>query len=155
MSAHAQWDEGHTIAGWTGCVLAVTGSAVAGVGVAIWRPMGVWLGVGVMVAAALLTWVLHLAGWGKPGGVRPRGQWGMRTRDLSARQGHPGCLGCRLAGRQPKPAAAAFRAGPAGRTGPAGPAGCIGGNEIPVDVHGEHAPAVTVPAQAPAPIRTG
>lgn len=101
MSAHAQWDEGHTMAGWTGCVLAVVGSGVVGAGLVGWRPVGLWLGLGLLVAAPVVTWLLHLAGWGKPSGVRPREQWGMRVRDLSARQGHPDCLGCRLAGRRP------------------------------------------------------
>ncbi|WP_373428906.1 HGxxPAAW family protein [Streptomyces rishiriensis] len=49
--------------------------------------------------AALVTWGLHVAGWGKPPGVRPRSEWGMRVRDPWARGGHPGCVGCRLAGR--------------------------------------------------------
>lgn len=134
MSTHAQWDEGHTIAGWTGCVVAVLGSSVAGIGVAVWRPVGVWLGLGLLVAAPLVTWLLHLAGWGKPSGVRPRAEWGMRVRDLSARQGHPGCLGCRLAGRRPARVDGA-------RTGGAGTIDAV-------------IPAATQPAPAAAPRRT-
>lgn len=36
---------------------------------------------------------------GKPPGRRPAAEWGLRVRDLGAREGHPGCVGCRLAGR--------------------------------------------------------
>ncbi|MPY62866.1 hypothetical protein FNH08_38670, partial [Streptomyces spongiae] len=61
-----------------------------------------WGGVAVVGVSVLVTWVLHLSGWGKPPGRRPAEQWGMRVRDLSAREGHPGCVGCRLAGRWPK-----------------------------------------------------
>ncbi|MFH9400800.1 MULTISPECIES: HGxxPAAW family protein [unclassified Streptomyces] len=96
MSAH---DEGHTVAGWTGCAVATIGTAVIGVGVCGWRP-GIWLGLALTVAAVLVTWVLHLAGWGKPPGVRPAGQHPLGVRDQSARQGHPGCVACRLAGRR-------------------------------------------------------
>ncbi|WP_037891138.1 HGxxPAAW family protein [Streptomyces sp. NRRL S-87] len=95
-----QYDEGHTIAGWGGTAVATVGTALVGVGVCGWTP-GTWLGLGVVVAAALLTWALHLAGWGKAPGPRPADQWGMGTRDASARAGHLNCLGCRLAGRRP------------------------------------------------------
>ncbi|MGW5641055.1 HGxxPAAW family protein [Streptomyces sp. NPDC003832] len=57
-------------------------------------------GAAVLVVALLTTWVLHLAGWGKPGGPRPVDQWNWRVRDLGARDGHADCLGCRLAGRR-------------------------------------------------------
>ncbi|MEU3245183.1 HGxxPAAW family protein, partial [Streptomyces sp. NPDC006875] len=53
----------------------------------------------VVVLAAPATWLLHLAGWGKATGPRPVAQQHWRVRDRSARHGHPGCLGCRLAGR--------------------------------------------------------
>ncbi|MER8069316.1 HGxxPAAW family protein [Streptomyces sp. NPDC094034] len=116
MSGH-QYDEGHTIAGWTGCVIATAGSAVAGVGIVGWRP-GIWVGSVIMGLAALVVWGLHLAGWGKPPGVRTTDQWGLRVRDRSARHGHVGCLWCQLAGRRgdpvrtvavPKPAVPASR----------------------------------------------
>ncbi|EKX67210.1 hypothetical protein PV416_31385 [Streptomyces ipomoeae] len=96
MSLH---DEGHTVAGWTGSFIGTVGSLAAGLGICGWGP-GIPLGLAIMVAALLVTWVLHLAGWGKPPGPRPRDQWRMRDRDRSARGGHPGCLGCRLAGRR-------------------------------------------------------
>ncbi|MEU8773670.1 HGxxPAAW family protein [Streptomyces sp. NPDC048606] len=98
MSAHGHVDLGHTVAGWTGTTLALLGTAGAGAALcAAWTP-GIWLGLGLVVAAGLVTWLLHLAGWGKPSGPRPESQWDWRTRDTSARTGHVDCLGCRLAG---------------------------------------------------------
>ncbi|MFD7284677.1 HGxxPAAW family protein [Streptomyces sp. NPDC059863] len=111
MSGH-QYDEGHTIAGWTGCVIATAGAAVAGVGIVGWRP-GIWVGSVIMASAALVVWGLHLAGWGKPPGVRATDQWGLRVRDRSARQGHAGCLWCRLAGRRGDPVRAVAVPNPA------------------------------------------
>lgn len=92
-------DEGHTLAGWAGCAAAAVGVAVTGVGVIGWRP-GVWLGPVVLAVAVLLTWGLHLAGWGKPPGPRRHDQHPVRVRDLTAREGHVDCVGCRLAGRR-------------------------------------------------------
>lgn len=93
------YDEGHTVAGWTGAGIATAGSAVLGLGVCRASLPVVVAGLAVVAASVLVTWLLHLAGWGKPPGVRPRGQWGMRSRDPQAGQGHPGCVSCRLAGR--------------------------------------------------------
>lgn len=98
MSAH-QYDEGHTVAGWTGFGIAIVGSAVLGLGVILVSAPVLAGGFAVVAVSVLVTWGLHLTGWGKPPGIRPRDQWPMRTRDLSARDGHPGCVGCRLAGR--------------------------------------------------------
>lgn len=106
---HEDVDLGHTVAGWTGWAVAVTGTAVAGAGMCVWRP-GLWLGAAICVLAAVITWVLHLLGWGKPSGPRPRDQWDWRVRDLTARSGHPHCTGCRLAGRPARPAASRYRA---------------------------------------------
>ncbi|WP_330177959.1 hypothetical protein OG875_30600 [Streptomyces sp. NBC_01498] len=105
---HEDVDLGHTLAGWTGWALALTGTAVAGVGMCVWRP-GIPLGLAICALAVVVTWVLHLVGWGKPAGPRPREQWDWRIRDIEARTGHPGCAGCRLAGRVPPPAAAEDR----------------------------------------------
>ncbi|MFF1379616.1 HGxxPAAW family protein [Streptomyces sp. NPDC058308] len=99
MSTH---DDGHTVAGWVGCALGAVGALAAGFGVVGWRP-GIWLGLGVMVLAVLVTWVLHLAGWGKPPGIRPAGRRGLGIRDAAARAGHPNCFGCRIAGRRAAP----------------------------------------------------
>ncbi|MFE4915393.1 HGxxPAAW family protein [Streptomyces sp. NPDC056652] len=97
MSGHH--DEGHTIAGWAGSAIAMVGSAAIGVGVIGWRP-GIWWGLIALVAATLITWGLHLAGWGKPPSPRGAGQRGLTVRDHSAREGHANCHGCRLAGRR-------------------------------------------------------
>ncbi|MFF1723759.1 HGxxPAAW family protein [Streptomyces sviceus] len=98
MSAH-QYDEGHTVAGWTGVGIATVGTSVLGVGVCLVSGALIAVCIVITAASALVTWALHLTGWGKPPGRRPREQWGMRVRDTGARQGHPGCVGCRMAGR--------------------------------------------------------
>ncbi|WP_328439820.1 hypothetical protein OHA71_26780 [Streptomyces sp. NBC_00444] len=103
----AQYDEGHTVAGWTGFGVASVAAVVVGVGVCAVSAALVAVGLGVGVVSVLVTWVLHLAGWGKPPGRRPREQWGMRVRDSAAREGHAGCLGCRMAGRGRRTAAVA------------------------------------------------
>lgn len=105
MSAHGRVDLGHTVAGWTGTGLALAGFTGAGLAVcAAWTP-GLWMGLGVVAAAGITTWLLHLAGWGKPSGPRPEADWDWRVRDAAARAGHADCLGCRVAG--PRRAAAA------------------------------------------------
>ncbi|MFD9389710.1 HGxxPAAW family protein [Streptomyces sp. NPDC060000] len=111
MAGHL-YDEGHTVAGWTGVGIATVGTAVVGVGVC--AVSGVFLVGGLVIVGvgALVTWGLHLAGWGKPPGVRPRAEWGMRVRDPWARGGHPGCVGCRLAGRAPEVVPVLSVAGP-------------------------------------------
>ncbi|MFJ3790488.1 HGxxPAAW family protein [Kitasatospora sp. NPDC090091] len=103
MGAHDEHDMGHTVAGWTGTAIAVAGTAVAGVALIAGSAAGLWLGGAVTALAAVTTWVLHLAGWGKATGPRPADRRHWRTRDAAARHGHPDCLGCRLAGR-PTPA---------------------------------------------------
>ncbi|MEU6775288.1 HGxxPAAW family protein [Streptomyces sp. NPDC046759] len=93
------YDEGHTIAGWTGFGVAAVGSGAVGWGVCTASLPLAGAGLAVVALSLLVTWVLHLAGWGKPPGVRPREQWGIRIRDARAREGHPACMSCRLAGR--------------------------------------------------------
>ncbi|MFC7793748.1 HGxxPAAW family protein [Streptomyces cinereoruber] len=102
MSAHGVVDLGHTPAGWTGTAFAAAGATAAGAGICLDRAWLLWLGATLVVLAAAATWVLHLAGWGKPSGPRPADQWDWRVRDTTAREGHPDCLGCRLAGRRPR-----------------------------------------------------
>ncbi|GGQ23192.1 hypothetical protein GCM10010215_54820 [Streptomyces virginiae] len=98
MSAHGHVDLGHTVAGWTGTTMALLGFAGAGAAVcAAWVP-GILIGLGVVVLAGLVTWLLHLAGRGKPSGPRPEAEWDWRVRDTGARAGHADCLGCRVAG---------------------------------------------------------
>ncbi|MEU6231964.1 HGxxPAAW family protein [Kitasatospora sp. NPDC047058] len=110
MGAHGDHDMGHTVAGWTGSAVATLGSAVAGVAFAAGSAAGLWLGAGLVVLGGLASWVLHLAGWGKPTGPRPHGRRHWRLPDPAGGRGHPDCLGCRLAGRRP------------GRAPPTGPA---------------------------------
>ncbi|MFJ1733021.1 HGxxPAAW family protein [Streptomyces sp. NPDC088254] len=100
MSAHENVDLGHTVAGWTGTAVAVAGFCVAGLGVIAVSAALVISGIAVIALAAVITWLLHLAGWGKPSGPRPADQWDWRVKDPGARQGHPDCLGCRMAGRR-------------------------------------------------------
>lgn len=96
---HGDHDLGHTVAGWTGTAIAVVGFCVTGVALTRGSSAGLGSGAAVVVAAVLVTWVLHLRGWGKPGGPRPIGEQSWRTKDRTAAEGHPGCVGCRLAGR--------------------------------------------------------
>ncbi|MEV5531650.1 HGxxPAAW family protein [Streptomyces prunicolor] len=98
MSAH-QYDEGHTVAGWTGFGIATVGTTVAGAGMCVVSAPLIGGGLGIVAVSVLVTWALHLTGWGKPPGRRDRAQWGMRVRDPLAAAGHAGCVGCRLAGR--------------------------------------------------------
>jgi hypothetical protein len=103
---HGDQDLGHTVAGWTGACLALVGFAFSGAAMIVGRPAGFFIGLGVVALAALLAWVLHLSGWGKPGGPRPPADQHWRTRDRAAAQGHPDCWGCRMAGRGQRPAEA-------------------------------------------------
>ncbi|MFJ4776876.1 HGxxPAAW family protein [Streptomyces sp. NPDC088762] len=118
MSTQGHADHGHTVAGWTGTALALLGFTGAGLGVVTaWRP-GIWIGLGVVAAAGVVTWVLHLAGWGKPSGPRPAAEWDWRVRDTAAHAGHEDCLGCRLGGPRraraaaPRPRSAVSSAAP-------------------------------------------
>ncbi|MEU0008040.1 HGxxPAAW family protein [Streptomyces sp. NPDC006314] len=99
MSAHGDCDMGHTVAGWTGTGVAVTGFTICGLGMITVSTSLILAGVATLALAVLITWVLHLAGWGKPSGPRPADQWDWRVKDLAARHGHPHCVGCRIAGR--------------------------------------------------------
>ncbi|MFD8418288.1 HGxxPAAW family protein [Streptomyces sp. NPDC059466] len=118
MGMHGDHDLGHTVAGWAGTTIAVTGCTVMGVALAAGWSAGLWLGGAVVVLAALAAWLLHLAGWGKATGPRPVAEQHWRVRDLSARHGHSGCLGCRMAGRG---AAAALGVTPAASHRPVEP----------------------------------
>ncbi|MFF7970402.1 HGxxPAAW family protein [Streptomyces sp. NPDC007905] len=112
------YDEGHTIAGWTGFGIATVGNGVVGLGVCTVSVPALVGGLVIVGLGVLVAWALHLSGWGKPPGVRPRDQWGMRVRDARARDGHDGCVGCRLAGRGRRGATAAVAATRAGEAEP-------------------------------------
>ncbi|MFH9012978.1 HGxxPAAW family protein [Streptomyces sp. NPDC017943] len=112
MSAH-QYDHGHTAAGWIGFGIATAGAVVAGAGVCAASGLLIAAGLGVVVVGLLVTWALHLAGWGKGPGARPREEWGWRVRDSAASGGHADCLGCRLAGRGRRGERAGRETGPA------------------------------------------
>ncbi|MFE2581429.1 HGxxPAAW family protein [Streptomyces sp. NPDC059378] len=94
-----EYDLGHTVAGWTGVGIAVLGSGLCGLAMVKGSGLLALGGVAVLALALLTTWMLHLAGWGKPSGPRPAAQWDWRVRDFAAQGGHADCLGCRLAGR--------------------------------------------------------
>ncbi|WP_031102599.1 HGxxPAAW family protein [Streptomyces sp. NRRL S-146] len=114
MSAH-QYDHGHTVAGWVGFGIATVGAGVAGLGVCTASGLLIAGGAAIGVVSLLVTWALHLAGWGKGPGLRPRAEWGWRGRDSAAPGGHAECLGCRLAGRRGRGAPAAVPVMPAQR----------------------------------------
>ncbi|WP_030759781.1 HGxxPAAW family protein [Streptomyces sp. NRRL F-2664] len=99
MSAHGHVDLGHTVAGWTGTTLALLGFAGAGAALCAAWPPGILIGLAVVALAGVATWLLHLAGWGKPSGPRSEADWDWRVRDTAARAGHADCLGCRVAAR--------------------------------------------------------
>lgn len=101
MSMHGDHDMGHTVAGWAGTAIATVGSTEMAVAFVAGSTTGLVLGGTVVALAALISWLLHLAGWGKATGPRPVAQQPWRVRDTAARWGHPDCLGCRLAGRTP------------------------------------------------------
>ncbi|WP_039935186.1 HGxxPAAW family protein [Streptomyces viridochromogenes] len=127
MSAH-QYDHGHTVAGWVGFGIASVGAGLVGAGVCFVSGLLIAGGFAVAVVALLVTWALHLAGWGKGPGTRPRDEWGWRVRESGASAGHAGCLGCRLAGRG--------RTAPSSRTAEVAAGGSAGGS-VDGSVRGE------------------
>lgn len=102
MGMHGDHDLGHTVAGWTGTAVAVAGCGLAGAGLAAGSGVPLIGGAVVVLLAVPVTWVLHLAGWGKPSGPRPVAEQPWRVRDTAAAAGHAECAGCRLAGRGPR-----------------------------------------------------
>ncbi|MFD5521798.1 HGxxPAAW family protein [Streptomyces sp. NPDC127066] len=93
-------DLGHTVAGWSGAGVATLGFGLCGLAMVTASVPLALAGAAVLALALPVTWALHLAGWGKPSGPRPVAQWDWRVRDVTARDGHGDCLGCRLAGRR-------------------------------------------------------
>ncbi|MEU5307728.1 HGxxPAAW family protein [Streptomyces sp. NPDC021562] len=132
----SQHDEGHTVAGWTGTAIATVGSGLLGLAVCAASVPALVAGLAVCAVSVLVTWYLHLAGWGKPPGPRPRSQWALGVRDAGARDGHPGCVSCRLAGRGRRTASGLRpthgAGGAEGRSGGAGSAVLAGEPEAAV-----------------------
>ncbi|MEU6091756.1 HGxxPAAW family protein [Streptomyces sp. NPDC047085] len=94
---HGDYDMGHTVAGWTGTVICLVGLSGTGAAMCVGSSLGLWAGLATVVLSALVTWGLHLAGWGKPTGPRPREEWPWQVKDPMT--AHADCLGCRMAGR--------------------------------------------------------
>ncbi|MER6713278.1 HGxxPAAW family protein [Streptomyces sp. NPDC000877] len=130
MSAH-QYDHGHTVAGWVGFGIASVGAGVAGLGVVTVSGLLIAGGIAIGAVSLLVTWALHLAGWGKGPGLRPRDEWGWRVRDSAAPGGHEDCLGCRLAGRGRRgPGRSVDLAMPAQRDGERETAAAVGADSV-------------------------
>ncbi|MEU2776748.1 HGxxPAAW family protein [Streptomyces sp. NPDC007162] len=132
----SQHDEGHTVAGWTGTAIATVGSGLLGLAVCTVSVPALVAGLAVCAVSVLVTWYLHLAGWGKPPGPRARAQWALGVRDAGARDGHPGCVSCRPAGRGRRTSAALRPTGGAGDEGGAAGAGRTAGPEVAVSEAG-------------------
>ncbi|WP_309500558.1 HGxxPAAW family protein, partial [Streptomyces shenzhenensis] len=77
----SQYDEGHTVAGWTGTAIATVGSGLLGLAVCTVSVTVLVAGLAVCAVSVLVTWYLHLAGWGKPPGPRSWAQWPLGARD--------------------------------------------------------------------------
>ncbi|MGW3263050.1 HGxxPAAW family protein [Streptomyces sp. NPDC001056] len=108
------YDEGHTIAGWTGLGIAAVGGCAVGLGICADSLPLIVGGLALAAVSVPVTWVLHLSGWGEPPGVRPREQWPLRVRDAQAREGHAACVGRRPAGRERRAAETAAPVAPKG-----------------------------------------
>ncbi|GAB2733436.1 HGxxPAAW family protein [Streptomyces bullii] len=143
MSAH-QYDHGHTVAGWTGFGIASVGAVLLGAGVCLVSVPLLACGFAVGAVSLLVTWLLHLAGWGKGPGPRPREQWGWRVRDTGARGGHAGCLGCRLAGRGRSVEVVVAVPAPGGPVSARGGSASVGGGSV--SAPGEQPPVAAADA---------
>ncbi|MEV4377939.1 HGxxPAAW family protein [Streptosporangium sp. NPDC049644] len=77
---HEEHDMGHTVAGWTGSIVCMTGFAISGLAMVADGVVFFWAGVGVVVLGGALGWLLHRMGFGKEIGPRPVSERGMRRR---------------------------------------------------------------------------
>ncbi|WP_051753292.1 HGxxPAAW family protein [Streptosporangium amethystogenes] len=77
---HEEHDMGHTVAGWTGSIVCITGFAISGLAMVAASVPFFWAGVGVVVLGGALGWLLHQMGFGKEIGPRPVSERGMRRR---------------------------------------------------------------------------
>jgi hypothetical protein len=58
-------DHGHTPAAWTGVIIVFIGFCVAGGFMVADKPIGFWVGMGVIAVGALVGWGMKLAGMGQ------------------------------------------------------------------------------------------
>ncbi|MER5645444.1 HGxxPAAW family protein [Streptosporangium sp. NPDC002524] len=77
---HEEHDMGHTVAGWTGSIVCITGFAISGVAMVVASVPFFWIGAGVVALGGALGWLLHRLGLGKEIGPRPASERGMRLR---------------------------------------------------------------------------
>ncbi|MFJ9325237.1 hypothetical protein ACIRPN_05795 [Streptomyces sp. NPDC101230] len=68
--------------------MTLTGISVA----AVSAPLAL-AGAEITLGAGVLTWLLHLAGWGKPSGPRPESEWPWRYGTSPPGRGTPGLPG--------------------------------------------------------------
>lgn len=80
---HEEHDMGHTVAGWTGSIVCITGFAISGVAMVAAGVPFFWIGAGVVALGGALGWLLHQMGLGKEIGPRPASERGMRRRPAS------------------------------------------------------------------------
>ncbi|MGS2646767.1 HGxxPAAW family protein [Streptosporangium sp. LJ11] len=84
---HEEHDMGHTVAGWTGSIVCITGFAISGVAMVSASVLFFWVGAGVVALGGSLGWLLHRMGFGKEIGPRPAAERGMRRRPASSAPG--------------------------------------------------------------------
>jgi hypothetical protein len=58
-------DHGHTAAGWTGAIIVFVGFCVAGGFMVAAKPVGFWVGMGIVLIGALAGGIMKLMGLGK------------------------------------------------------------------------------------------
>ncbi|WP_440070511.1 HGxxPAAW family protein [Streptosporangium sp. OZ121] len=84
---HEEHDMGHTVAGWTGSIVCITGFAISGMAMVAASVPFFWVGAGVVALGGALGWLLHRMGLGKEIGPRPASERGMRRRPASSARG--------------------------------------------------------------------
>jgi hypothetical protein len=66
-------NEGKTVASWIAMLIVTIGAAVAGIGVVVAQAWLFWVGIGIVVVALIVGYVLRNMGYGQPKpGVPPR-----------------------------------------------------------------------------------
>ncbi|MET8553433.1 HGxxPAAW family protein [Streptomyces sp. NPDC004959] len=69
----SQQGHGHTPAAWTGVLIAFVGFIVCSVFTVMAVPVGFWVGIGILLLAAIVGGVMSAAGLGAPKGNGPLG----------------------------------------------------------------------------------